>query len=522
VFVRARISILKLSGILLFTVYPAFVFLACATEVDESSGGGVSNAESGNNNGGHNTKTFWAQDLTDNEFYKLNAELMAEGKHCKIWVEQASKPRCNSLTAKKIAEEFDKNIYIKMVEVFGIGRIQVNETSSDDTIKMADWLTDRDGKLSILLLDIKDGYTPQNGSYTAGYFSMLNMFEKNSIYPYNYSNTTDMIYIDTYPAKPGSSESYQTLAHETQHLMNFVTSLICRDDETYIHLMDTWIDEGLSSAAEYIYLGKQVEERWKWFNTDRNGTIALGNNFFVWGNLNDSSILDDYATVYMFFQWLRIQSGSTGIYRDIIGAEDFDYRAVTGAAQKNISWFNSEGLLWKDLFEPWLAANYINADEGQYGYVNDSVLKNIKAKTAPAGTTSLPLLPGEAVYSITNNVGSTSSYTSNSGPNIKYAGLENDEAVNYDNTYPGGVLLTYNANNNKQSLSETGNITGEEKEPPDENALSLSAGDTGPQMPVRIDARDMLARNGRRAETEILNSAFPLKTAVFTIKAGDE
>jgi hypothetical protein len=42
-----------------------------------------------------------------------------------------------------------------------------------------------------------------------------------------------MIYIDTYPTKPGSSESYQTLAYETQRLMNFVTSLVCCYDEAY-------------------------------------------------------------------------------------------------------------------------------------------------------------------------------------------------------------------------------------------------------------------------------------------------
>ncbi|MDR2097813.1 MAG: hypothetical protein LBP37_04760 [Spirochaetaceae bacterium] len=67
-----------------------------------------------------------------------------------------------------------------MLGAFGIRCIEVNETYSvDDTIKLTDWLTDGDGKLSILLLDIKDGHTPQNDSYTAGYFSMLNMFEKN-------------------------------------------------------------------------------------------------------------------------------------------------------------------------------------------------------------------------------------------------------------------------------------------------------------------------------------------------------
>ncbi|MDR0663223.1 MAG: hypothetical protein LBF80_03980 [Spirochaetaceae bacterium] len=421
-----------LAGILILVV-----LAACAAEVD----GGKSTPALP-------TKTFWAQNLTNSAFYSFKADLLAEGERCKIWVEQASGRYCDSATAQKIADEYDTKIYPKMIDAFSIieQKTEVGENIYVENImELADLLVDGDGKLSILLLDIKDGFTPQNGSYTAGYFSAVNFLEDNN--PSYHSNEADMIYLDTYPAEPGGEESYQTLAHEMQHLMNFTTSILKRSSGENIYLMDTWIDEGLSSAAEYIYRGDHVQERYEWFNQDPVKTIALGNNFFVWGNHNDASILDDYATVYLFFQWLRVQSEgqANDIYKDIIASQYPDYQAVTAAAEKNISWLNST--TWKDLFEPWLAANYINAGSGKYGYNNDASLKTVKAKTAPAGTTSLQLLPGEAAYSLTTSNGNTASYTSGSGANIKYAGLTNDGIVNSSPTYTytGGALLTYNA-----------------------------------------------------------------------------
>jgi hypothetical protein len=439
-----------------------------------------------------------------------------------------------------------------MTEAFSVIEERTKVSMADESVYVyvndimgaADFIADGDGKLCILLLDIKDGYTGPGGSYTAGYFFLGDFLEDNDSLGYR-SNEADMIYLDTYPAKPGSSESYQTLAHEMQHLMNFATSIMRRITNNTIYLMDTWIDEGLSSAAEYIYLGKHIEERVEWFNRDSEDTIALGNNFFVWGNLETNSILDDYATVYLFFQWLRLQADGTEIYKDIIGATDSDYRAVTEAAKKNIQWFNESDTIaedsletspWERLFESWLAANYINAENGEYGYKNDDMLKDLVVSMASAKNDSLPLLPGEAVYSITDSDGEILNYTEGSGPNIKYLGLKGkatvDEEptvddtipVNYNNTYSGGALLTYNSNTDRmdgmlESFKETGKLTGVlEQTPPEENRLSLSA--VGQGKPVRIDARDMLVRNGR---LDALKKAdLMLKNTAFNMKAGGE
>jgi hypothetical protein len=276
-----------------------------------------------------------------------------------------------------------------------------------------------------------------------------------------------------------------------QHLMNYVTSAATRNWQT----MDIWIDEGLSSAAEYIYREDHTNDRYDWFKSDPQGTIARGHNFFVWGNYPDNSILDDYATVYLFFQWVRIQTGrNPKIYKEIIGSEHEDYRAVTKAVKSSLDTVMADDSDWNGLLKTWLAANYINASSGPYGYKDEDMLRNLEAKTARAGTTSLPLLPGEGVYSIVNN--GTGISQAGSGSNIKYAYLYGNGASNTPG--PGGALLTYNANtDNTDGAPETGNLTGVAASVV--QAQGRSAVNTAWEGPVRIDARDMLARNGKSA-----------------------
>jgi hypothetical protein len=447
------------------------------------------------------TRTFWAVDMSTEKYYQTRADLLAEGRYCKIWVEREQKDLVNSATARKIADDYDDIIYPRMIDAFGI-----EETRSDknglvmkkNTMEWADWYADGDGKLSILLLDIKDNYNPPaNNGYTAGYFSYVNFLQQ------DYSNQTDMIYVDTYPNRPGERGSNVTLAHEMQHLMNFITSVLLRTENTMTYLMDTWINEGLSSAAEYVYL-EEHDYHSKWFNTDQEGTIAKGNNFFIWGNYEGNSILDDYATVYLFFQWLRLQSGGMEIYKNIMASPDFNYLAVTKAADKTIP--GKSYADWNVLLKTWMAANYVNAPSGPSVYKNDPVLKTVQAKTAPGEIITLRLLPGEGVYSKTSANNAIASYKFvPSGINIKYAGLSKagTGAVNDDATYAGGALLTYNTNTNLKGSKETGWLTGVTDASEarfDGDARSIAG--TAWEGPIRIDARDMLARNGHRGEGE--------------------
>jgi hypothetical protein len=463
-----------------------FAFLFCSCELLFETGDGGSGAVTNPSN--VLPRNFWAQNIENDSFYQVTAELLAESKNCKVWAEKGS--GVSTAIATSMAKAYEDEILPKMLNTFGNSNVVYNGRTFRNTMEFADYLGDEDGKLCILFLDIKDGYKPGvNDSYVAGYF-WLEDFRNLS----PYSNLCDMIYIDTYPSVPGSKDSNSTLAHEMQHMMNFVTSVDKRVNGNYIYLMDLWVDEGLASAADWLITGSHPEIRWAWFNQDPSGLIQKGNNFFVWGNRENESpyaVLDDYSTAYLFFQWLRLQAGNSDIYFDIITSNNFDYRAVTTAANKYMA--GKDYSDWGTLLKTWLAANYINAPSGQYGYRNDATLKGISAKTMTSGVINVSLAPGEGVYSMTNN------YNMPSGrQNIRYAGLNKSGNTLSDTaTFSGGALLTYNANANNESGAESGTTTG---------VASYDAADIGAPArsilgvsfsgPFVIGAGDMLRRNG--------------------------
>ena len=466
-------------------IFGILVLLWCSCD---TSGGG-------SNDPGHSPdpkpdippRVFFAENIATSKPYQLTADLLAEGRYCNVWVERGT--GVNTTAARSVANAYDNSIYPKMMSTFGITGPIFDYTGTQliayNTMELANWLVDGDGKMCILLLDIQDNYQPGvNQSFIAGYFWAGNLFDVPN------SNESVMIYIDTYPGVPGSKESNAVLAHEMQHLMNYVSSMICRTSA-----MDTWIDEGLSSAAEWLYTGEQTEAHWKWYNNDPSGLIQKGNNFFVWGNReneNQYALLDDYATVDLFFQWLRLQAGSNKIYHDIISSADYDYRAVTQAANKAMSGEGYDN--WGTLLKTWLAANYVNAPSGKYGYKNDRMLKDIKAKTAPA-VAKIDLFPGEGVFSLTN----AGFPWPAQGSNIKYSGLTMSTPwLNDTTTYPGGALLTYNANTNTGGSRESGITTGVA------SAAMVSHGRFIGELlsrPYAIGAGDLRRQNGHRENT---------------------
>jgi len=471
-----KIFTLRILLIILIT----FLFLSCDAflELDK-------NNDSGN---------FWAVNYMTGkagEDYKVKADLFTEGKYCKIWVEKGS--GVSKARAKAIADKYDNEIHGIMIDVFGYKNPSYKGETFPDIIAFADYLGDGDGKLCILLLDIKDDYRAgKNESYVAGYFWAGNFFNISG------SNKSDMIYIDTYPGMRGENidNVFITLAHELQHMMNYVTRRMISSNNILAASMDTWIDEGLSSAAEYIVGGgEHSKDRIDWYNENGDskvnikGLIDQGNNFFIWNNHgkeNKYANLDDYATVYLFFQWLRLQKG-TDVYRDIISSNYNDYHAVESAMGED----------WDTLLKSWMAANYINKNTGIYGYKGD--IPVITTHTAPANTSKqISLYPGEGVYSLTDARDKMPSQDIIININIKYAGLDKTGGVSDTVVFPSGRLLTYNSNTKSNGLVETGTTTGK--------AASVNITHEGRSVtssysgPYRIGAGDILSRNGKNRD----------------------
>ena len=398
---------------------------------------------------------FWVYDFKKETNYRISADLLAEGIFCNVWAERRS--GITAIQAQLIADEYDNKIHLQMIEAFGHENPFYDGEYFSDIMELACWLSSSDdNKLCILLLDIRDNYQKGvNDSYIAGYFW------GRDLYAGQHSNSRTMIYIDTNPGmEPSRFDTVKkTIAHEVQHLINYVTSILLVHNKirTGTGYMDTWIDEGLSSAAEFVCFGHSVN-RINWYidngSGDNNkGLIDKGNNFFVWDNYrkeNIYAILDDYSTVYLFFQWLRLQSGGTDVYREIITSPYRNHEAVVNAIKDYPD--------WETLLKTWLAANYINAKDGPYGYRGDPELINIRAPAPSSIETDVILAPGEGVYSATD----TNGLLPDPGLNIRYAGLDKDSVQVSDNSvFQNGALLTYNANINwRTGALEEGKTTG--------------------------------------------------------------
>jgi hypothetical protein len=458
-------------------------------------------------------ETFWAQNTASGTFYTVNAERLYEGKQCEIWADK--EVGVTKAMAENIAREYDNKIRPCVVNTFS----KKNFTYNNSFYRFADMLdfanaiagrTNR--KLTILLLDIKDNYNPTtNRSYVGGYFYPLDLYEKGS-YPSGgkiyYSNGRDMIYVDTYPGLEEQPEqTYSTFAHELQHLVNFATVVqiqrgnITPDNKLELLLTDTWIDEGLSTYAEYLYLGKHSASRCEWLSDNRNN-VDKGNNFYMWGNHDEYpyALLDDYATAYLFFYWLYLHAGKQShIFYDIITSSSYDFHAVTSvAAQIDNTWGN-----WETLLRTWLAANYYS-DNTVYGYIGDPYLQKGQGSANPdfkgikvepfTGSSTVPLYPGEGVYSIISG----SSNPAASGTHIRYAGLAAGNS-NITTTAPySGTLLTFNANTNNSStaLFETGHLASVSPSPTASRTAAENARQAGESDgPYVIDAQDMLGRD---------------------------
>jgi len=448
------------------------------------------------------SKLFWACNISNNTYYQIEAQMLAENDLCRVWAEKNS--GVTEDTAQKVAYEYARNIYVKMLGTFGYDITIIDDkgkpVATIDNVQFINYLVTGNlsgGKLTILLMDIKDDYQEGvNESFVNGYFWAGNLL-KNSSLKDKVSNECDMIYIDTNPGTPGSKESNETLAHEMQHLMNFAGAVI-REKAT-----DVWIDEGLSVTAEWVYRNEHSVQRLGWYvngfkdkdGKEIKGLIEKGNNFFVWGNRGDEShyaLLDDYSTVYLFFQWLGLQS-SKEIYRKISASKDSDYKSVMNAFNETILAGSKKYDNWGTMLQDWLAANYLKTG-GRYGYVNDADLnKLINIPYAPGGSKTINLFPGEGVYSSVKE----STLIPASAGKINYAGLNGSTLTPSGSSLSSGALLTFNANTDTDGARESGTITG--AAPPATSAGISSGGRSlGVKAgPFPIGAGDILRLKGK-------------------------
>ncbi len=198
---------------------------------------------------------------------------------------------------------------------------------------------DKNGKLFVLLIDVRDGYEPGvSETYVAGYFDPLDQNK-------NKGNYSDIIYIDTNPANTNDKSTLSVVAHELQHLIHYNYDV----DE------DTWLNEGLSELAPRI-LGFPVRS-FAPFLHDTNRPL---NNF-------DDSITDyTKVALWTFYFYKRF-----GI--DMIKPLVKEKTNSLQSYEEVLKDFGFSGIKKEDLLKDWFIANLINdpsLEDGKYGYGN--------------------------------------------------------------------------------------------------------------------------------------------------------
>jgi hypothetical protein len=329
-------------------------------------------------------KKFWVSDLSTDKRYQITAKLGYVGKYTKVWVNGGQLSKKEAAT---LGKAFDNTIFPLDDRYFG--------APSD---------VDRDGTINLLCFDIKDGSAERDGGYASGYF------DPNDLYKGTKSNHSELLYVDTYPSLGSSkhkkvSLAYSTLVHEFQHLINYNQNvLVEKKDE-----MDTWIDEGLSLAAEQLLSGKPLDDRIDYYN--ESSSIANGKSLLYWDNFGDN--LANYSLSYLFMQYLYIQCGQPDdLFKRIITDSNSDYRAV----QDVIHQYISPKMTFGRFMSNFRKALYLNQSAGPYGFHGIAGFQQLKQKVY-SGKSSAPNLRGggaivvKSISSIPNQKGAQITYT---------------------------------------------------------------------------------------------------------------
>ncbi len=323
-------------------------------------------------------ETFWANNVASGKFEQITATLRAIGKNCHIFLEDGRTVPQTAIA--RIQKQFDEQIYPVNTINFG----SENKPGLDG-----------DPKITLLMLDIQDGYTNSTDGCVAGYFfagdQMLQAeFESHSKVK---SNEREILYLDTYPCDPAADDYLEIVAHEFQHMIHHNQD---RDEVT-------WVNEGCSQIAP-VFCGFRPPGHYKLLKDDPDRSL---NNWAKWNPM------PDYGQVYLWNQFIVDHC-----LPDAASRASF-FKALTSSKKKSIGGYiaalKGVNRSFSDTFTDFTIANRINDKRlanGRYAY-KQSVLQKFKlppskhVKTFPAKVSdSVYVWGSDAIFADIANVAS--------------------------------------------------------------------------------------------------------------------
>lgn len=342
-----------------------------------------------------NTRKFKTINFKNNKEEIIIADLKYNGNKVDIWVNEN---KISDAQAIVLGKEFENKIYPLITKNFG--------EESD---------LDNNNKINILIYDIKDNFGDTN-VFTQGYFNPMDLYDVEG------SNNGEVLYIDTYPTmdvtdsygNQGVENLYPLIVHEFQHMISFNENAI----KGYAGSLDTWIDEGLSMAAEQLYTNQPRMDRINYYN--KSSSITNGHSLLYWNYDNDT--LSNYSLSYLFMQYLNIQAGvGEGIYKEIIQNPNSDYKAIEDVIKKYID----PNMSFGEFMTNFRVALTLNQSTGKYGFKNKEGFNQLQKKIYIGN--EIDLRGGGAVVVRAN---SSLEIPNDKGDDIVYVGSDDIDKIN--------------------------------------------------------------------------------------------
>lgn len=272
-------------------------------------------------------RSFNAQNVVDNQFFRVDATLRYVGDHIYFWIQDGVSYRAADL--ERLAGTFDQEIYPLTRAFFG-----------------SEWNPgiDHDPRIYIL-------YSTGLGGRIAGYFS-----SKDSLHPlaHRYSNGHEMFFLNADTVSLGDEFAYSVLAHEFQHMIHWYQDR----NET------SWLNEGFSELAaflngfggggfDYVYIA--------------NPDIQLND----WPNEPDATT-PHYGAAFLFVTYFLDRFGDSAVQALVAHPENGLESVDAVLSKMDLIDAQSGAAITADaVFADWVVANYLgdsDVADGRYAY----------------------------------------------------------------------------------------------------------------------------------------------------------
>lgn len=315
-------------------------------------------------NGG--TKKFVAYDNQYGDYYK-DFTLRSIGEKVEVWVANDLKflpgdsrpvPVITQEQVDKLRDEFDKNIYQKDTEFFGVPN---SRTGQNPALKVpAGYYAPTDGIERVIMLvdNCRDEnyYDPSYPFYVAGFFSptFARYFDRN------------VINIDTnrWDTRIPNNSIYGTVAHEFQHLIHSDN-----DPEE-----ESWINEGMADFAQYLCgYGHDWGHVNFFLDHPENSLVSWDEQYNA---PTGPETLADYGQAYLFQLYLNDHFG-----KNFIQALAKEKTQGINSVNKVLAQFNT-GIDFTELFRRFstaLSVDSKNPGNGIYNFSSIDVKVNYKS-----------------------------------------------------------------------------------------------------------------------------------------------